>query len=435
MGAAASLNPTVLSVEPGAEATAQIKIRNTGNVVDQFSIDVVGEPTAWSTVEPSTLSLLPGTEGTATVTFRPPRTSDVAAGSFPFGVRVASKEDPQGSVTEEGTLEVGGFKEVFGELLPRTSRGRSEGRHELAVDNRGNVRLNADLEATDPNGSLRFRFSPAGLVTDPNTATFAKVSVRPLKRFLKGPPKTHPFQVVVKPQATPPVTVDGVMLQEAILPPWLMKAVVALLALLALAALLWAVLLKPAIKSAAKDVIKAPLAAQDAKVANLAGGQKALNDAITPIIGHPVPTPSISIVPSPTGVIGATAAGDPFHQRLPNPGKVFSPNATGTDAYPVGAKDTLSISDIVLENPQGDSGTVSIQVVDGATTGTLLTENMDNFRALDYHFVSPPVLTGNQKLQIQVNCPGNNGAQATPPVPPRACVPSVFFSGFLNKGS
>jgi hypothetical protein len=430
MGAVATLNPAVLPVEPGAEATAQIKVRNTGNVVDQFSIDVVGEPAAWSTVEPSTLSLLPGTEGTATVTFRPPRTSDVAAGSFPFGVRVASKEDPQGSVTEEGTLEVGGFKEVFGELLPRTSRGRSEGHHELAVDNRGNVRLNADLEASDPNGSLRFRFSPAGLVTDPNTATFAKVSVRPLKRFLKGPPKTHPFQVVVKPQATPPLTVDGVMLQEAILPPWLMKAVVALLALLALAALLWAVLLKPAIKSAAKDVVKAPLAAQDAKVANLAGGQKALNDAIAPLVGHPVATPSIV----PTTVVGATAAGDPFHQRLPI-GQTFPVNTSRTDAYQIGAKDTLSVSDIVLENPQGDSGTLSIQVVDGSNTGTLLVENMDNFRALDYHFVSPPVLTGNQKLQIQVNCPASNGAQSTPPAPGRACSPSVLFTGFLNKGS
>jgi hypothetical protein len=430
MGAVASLNPTVLSVEPGAEASTQIKVRNTGNVVDQFSIDVVGEPAPWSTVDPSTLSLLPGTEGTATVTFRPPRTSDVAAGSFPFGVRVASKEDPQGSVTEEGTLEVGGFKEVFGELLPRTSRGRSEGRHELAVDNRGNVRLNADLEASDPNGSLRFRFSPAALVTDPNTATFAKVSVRPLKRFLKGPPKTHPFQVVVKPQATPPLTVDGVMLQEAILPPWLMKAVVALLALLALAAILWATLLKPAVKSAAKDAVKAPLAAQDAKVANLAGGQKALNDAIAPLVGHPVATPSIV----PTTVVGATAAGDPFHQRLPI-GQTFPVNTNRTDAYQVGAKDTLSVSDIVMENPQGDSGTLSIQVVDGTNTGTLLVENLDNFRALDYHFVSPPVLTGNQKLQIQVNCPANNGAQSTPPAPGRACSPSVLFTGFLNKGS
>jgi len=354
----------------------------------------------------------------------------VAAGSFPFGVRVASKEVPQGSVTEEGTLEVGGFKEIFGELMPHTSRGRTEGRHELAVDNRGNVRLNADLEATDPNGALRFRFSPAALVSDPNTASFTKVSVRPAKRFLKGPPKTHPFQVFVKPQSTPPVTVDGVMLQEALLPPWILKALIGLLALLALAAILWATLLKPAIKSAAKDAVAAPLAAQDAKAANLAAGQKALNDAVAPLVGHPVATPTIV----PSTVVGATASGDPFHQRLPVSQK-FPANSNNTEAYTVGDKDTLSISDIVLENPQGDSGTFAIQVVDGSNTSTLLQENLDNFRALDYHFVSPPVLTGKQKLQVQVTCPANNGAQATPPSPGRQCTPSVLFSGFLKKGS
>jgi hypothetical protein len=428
MGAVASLNPTTLSVEPGAEATAEIKIRNTGNVVDQFTLDIVGDPAGWGRVEPPTLSLLPGTEGTATVTFRPPRSSEVGAGSFPFGVRVASKEDPQGSVTEEGTLEVGGFKDLFGELIPRTSRGRTEGRHELAVDNRGNLSLNADLEASDPNGSLRFRFSPPGMVTEPNTAAFAKVSVRPAKRFWKGPPRSHPFQVLVKPPATPPVTVDGMMLQEALLPPWVMKALMALLALLVLAAILWLTLLKPAIKSAAKDAVKAPLAAQDAKVANLAGGQKALNDAITPLVGHPVATPTIV----PTTVVGATASGDPFHKRLPI-SQTFSANSNKTDFYQVGDTDTLSIADIVLENAQGDSGTVSVQVVDGANTDTLLVENMDNFRSLDYHFVSPPVLTGKQKLQIQVNCPANNGAQATPPAPGKACNPSVLFSGFLKK--
>src|SRR5713226_8059180 len=160
MGAAASLNPTTVSVEPGAEATTEIKVRNTGKVVDQFTLDVVGDPAAWSSVSP-------------------PRSSDVAAGAFPFGVRVTSKEDPAGSVTEEGSLEVGVFKDLFGELIPRTSRGSREGRHELAVDNRGNLALNADLDAVDPNDALRFRFSTPALVTEPNTATFAKLSVRP----------------------------------------------------------------------------------------------------------------------------------------------------------------------------------------------------------------------------------------------------------------
>src|SRR2546421_3821396 len=98
MGAAASLKPTTTSVEPGSEAVSEIRVRNTGQVVDQFLLEVVGDPAAWANVEPPSLSLLPGDEGVATVRFRLPRSSDVQAGSFPFGVKVVSKEDPEGSV-------------------------------------------------------------------------------------------------------------------------------------------------------------------------------------------------------------------------------------------------------------------------------------------------------------------------------------------------
>jgi hypothetical protein len=427
MGAAASLTATTVQVEPGGDGTTQIRVRNTGSVVDQFTVDVVGDPAPWSSVEPPTLSLLPGNEGSATVHFRPPRSSEVGAGAFPFGVRVTSKEDPGGSVTEEGTLEVGAFTDLVAELVPHTSHGRVEGRHELALDNRGNQRLNADLAGVDDNAALRFHFSPAGLVSNPNTASFVNVGVRPVKRFWKGPPRSHPFKITVRPQSTLPVTVDGILLQEAILPRWLLKALAALLALAILAAILWATLVHPAIKSAAQNAAAGPLATQAAQIAGLASGQQALKQQVGNLTGSPVP--------SPTGIPVAAASPAPFFTHLPNPGTTFPANSTRSDSYTVPANSTLSITDIVFENPQGDSGSLSLQVVSGSPTATLLVENLDNFRDLDYHFISPPVLTAAQKLQITVTCAANNGANATPPQTNRACTPSVFFSGFLKTGS
>lgn len=432
MGAAASLSPSTVTVEPGAEAAADVKIRNTGHVVDEFTLDVVGEPSAWSTVEPASLSLLPGTEGVARVAFRPPRASDVRAGTFPFGVRVRSKEDPEGSVTEEGTLNVGSFKDLFGELIPRTAHGRREAHYDLAVDNRGNLGLNADLEGLDPNAQLRFAFSPPSLVTNPNTATFTRLAVRPVKAFWKGPPRSHPFQIAIKPASTPPVTIDGVMLQEAILPRWFMKAVVGALALIALAAIAWLALVKPQIKSAANAAVAAPIASEHAQVQNLASGQKALNDAVAPILGHNVVTPTAAPSPS-AGPVGSTALGAPFYSRLPT-SATFPANQTKTDSYVVPANNTLSVSDIVMENPAGDSGTLTIQVVNGSATSTLLVESLDNFRDLDYHFISPPTLPAGQKFQMQVKCAANNGAQFNPPATNATCTPSLFFSGFLKQG-
>lgn len=431
MGAAASLTPATVTVEPGGEAVAEIKIRNTGHVVDEFTFDVVGAPGAWASVEPPSLSLLPGTEGTARVAFRPLRASEVRAGSFPFGVRVRSKEDPEGSVTEEGTVNVGSFKDLIGELIPRTAHGRREAHYDLAVDNRGNQGLNADLEGLDPNAVLRFAFAPPSLVTNPNTATFTRLAVRPVKPFWKGPPRSLPFQVAIKPTSMPPVTLDGVMLQEAILPRWFMKAVAAALILIALAVVAWLALVKPQIKSAANAAVATPLASEKAAVASLAAGQKALNDAVAPIVGHQVVTPTVS--PSPTGAVGATSLGNPFYGRLGG-GTAFPANQTKSDSYPVQANQTLSLSDIVMENPAGDSGTLTIQVVNGSSTSTLLVESLDNFRDLDYHFISPPTLPAPQKLQMTVKCGQNNGQQFASPSPNSACTPSVFFSGFLKTG-
>ena len=428
MGAVASLSSTAIAVEPGSEATVEVKVRNTGTVVDQFTLDIVGASAAWTTANPPTLNLLPGTEGVSVVSFRPARSTDLPAGLIPFGVRVFSSQDPDGSTTEEGTVEVLPYRDVFAELNPRTTRGRREGRTELALDNRGNQPLNADLAGADPNNALLFHFSPPGLVAASNTAVFSKVGVRARKGFWRGTAKSHPFQVLVATPGAPPMAVDGVLLQEALLPRWFFKALLALVALAALLVIAWFALLKPAIKSEAKKAVAGPLASQAAQQAALAAGQQKLADGLAKATGgSPIALPSVAVSPTAGANAGSNALGDPFRLRLPT-SATFPAGQTKTDSYTVPANGTLNVADILLENPAGDTGTLTI-LQDG---NVLLVENLDNFRDLDYHFVSPPQFTAGQKLIMQVACGATNGQQANPPVNNRACTPSVFVSGYLK---
>src|SRR6187549_3021738 len=94
MGAAAILDGKVLAVNPGEETTASIRVRNIGQVVDQFTLSVLGDAQPWSTIVPPSLSLFPGAEGSATITFRPPKNAEIPAGPLPFGIRVDSNGDP-----------------------------------------------------------------------------------------------------------------------------------------------------------------------------------------------------------------------------------------------------------------------------------------------------------------------------------------------------
>ena len=115
----------------------------------------------------------------------------------------------------------------YAELVPRTSRGSRSGSHELAVDNRGNSRLSAEIEALDADQQLKFDVNPPAVVVEPGMAGFAKVKVSPAKRFWRGQPKTKPFQLFVKPEGGAPIQLDGTLLQESVLPPWFLKALLA----------------------------------------------------------------------------------------------------------------------------------------------------------------------------------------------------------------
>ena len=242
--------------------TCELSVRNTGNVVDEFTMSILGDSEGWASVEPPVLSLFPGAEERTQLRFRPPRSADTPAGEVPFGVRVRSREDPQGSVVEEGTLEVGTFSDVFAELVPRASRGRRAASHTLALDNRGNAAVNATLKAKDPNDLLTFDFEDPSVLAEPNTAAFAKLKVKPRKGFLRGPARTHSFQVFVDSNGSGPSSAEASMLQEPLMPKWLPKALLAVLVLI----LFWYVMFKPEVREVARAAVQDDIAEQGAQL-------------------------------------------------------------------------------------------------------------------------------------------------------------------------
>jgi hypothetical protein len=408
MGALVELEPRRLSAVPGAAATIAVRVRNAGAVVDQFDLSVLGDAQGWATVEPSTLSLFPGAEGSATVTFAPPRSPQVPAGPMPFGLRVQSKEDPAGSVVDEGTVDVEPFTDAFVELVPRTSRGSSGATHDLAVDNRGNTILQAAISAIDPDRLLDFELRPPALSADPGTASFAKVGVKPRKRFWRGASVTRPFQVQVEVPGGEPIVVDGSLLQTPILPPWTVRALMAAALLLVAAVVMWSALIRPAIESTARDQAEEVLA--EVGITPLPpgaspGGGGGASAAPSGGAGGETDPPGASGSPgattapsSPSGPSGAT----------PKDGRLVA----GDNVSP-GAGKTLFLTDLVFSNPD-DTATGQLRLERAGQA--LLVLELRNFRDLDYHFVTPIVVGDGQALAL---------------VCPTGCAGSaVYYSGY-----
>src|SRR2546427_1660219 len=275
MAATATLASKAVTVTPGGEAFSEVRIRNSGTVVDQFTVEVLGDASAWAIVEPAVIPLFPGAEAVARIRFKPPKSSSVPARVVPFAVRVKSREDARASLVEEGVVEVGPFNDTAAELIPRTAKGSSHARAQLALDNRGNVRINARLTAADPDRKLNFTITPPALTAEPGTASFASIRMAPRQRFLTGPPKTNPYKVLVHQDGLPTITVDGTMQQEGRIPPWLLPAIIGLAALALVLVLLWFFLLKPSIQSAATAAVAPPTSSLQQQVNTL----KAANPA------------------------------------------------------------------------------------------------------------------------------------------------------------
>lgn len=429
MGATASLSVTTVTVEPGQTATIEVLVRNTGAVVDELSLRVLGEPGEWAVVEPGSLSLFPQTEGTALVRLSPPRASSPQAGTRAFGVMVASREDPDGSVVEEGTVEVGAFTDTFAELVPHARQARRQAAFRLAIDNRGNVAVTSAPVGIDPKGALGFFVRPAKVDVPAGSTVFVRVTATPRRRMWRGTAQSLPFQVQVHPPepGLAPCMAEGVVLHEAILPHWLPKALALAAALVLAAIALWYGLLRPTIRSQARVVAlhqtakvaaqahKAAVAAQKAQKAAGTAAKSAgtAAQAATKATGRPfvVSSTTTTTVPGPmtTPTDGRVALSVP-------PGQTMAQSLAG-----IPPKKSFELTDIIFENPNGDAGTVSLM----RGTSVVLLENLSNFRDLDFHFVSPISFPAGTPVTVSATC-------ANPAAVKRACQPAVYLGGYLG---
>ncbi len=435
MSTTATLDTPNLRLDPGGEVTIPVTIRNTGDVVEGYEIVVVGPPAAWATVQPPTVSLYPGASTTATISFHPPRAAAVPAGEMRYGVVVTPTEHPDEAVVPEGVVEVLPFLDTTAELIPHTSQSSRQGRHKIAVDNRGNVPVTVVLMAVDDGNRLKFQLNPPSTTTNPGEAVFSDVRVSPVKRLWRGSPITHPFMVVVTPQDSTAVELQGSYVQTAVIPKWLPKLLLALLALLLLLAVLWFLVLKPTVTSAAEEAVaedveqaeeqaaaaeeQAAAAEEQAAAANESAGsaQQAAGQVdkaagkIDDVVG---------------GIINpeVTTTVTPLAERLTaDPGQANDETATFT----VPERQTMEITDIVLNNPQGDFGTVEVAIDDE----TLFEMGLENFRDIDYHFVTPLRANAGDVLRMTVEC---NEVGRPPRQPkPGTCNVAMFFGGELTK--
>ncbi|MFD4634458.1 hypothetical protein [Streptomyces sp. NPDC058473] len=235
-----SLEPSATSVDPGSTASVRLRVRNTGDTVEEYRLQVVGATAGWARVQPDVLRVYPGAEATAEVHFAPPRTPDAQAGPTPFGVRVQPRETPQAADVAEGQITVGPFAELRSELLPLIVRGRLRAKASVAVDNLGNQQLTASFSGRENGEELEVEAEPGSVQVAPGRAQFAELRLKPGTVSWVGGTTKHPFTVSVLRAGTPePVELRGTYVQPSFIPRWAMAVLSVLVALGIAFAVMW----------------------------------------------------------------------------------------------------------------------------------------------------------------------------------------------------
>jgi hypothetical protein len=235
-GVRATLSDQPLEAELDGEGSTELRVRNTGTIVDEFVIEVRGAAAGWAGVEPPTLSLFPGAEDAVRVVFRPLRAPDTPAGAVPFEIKVVSRVDPNVAAFQAGVVMVGHFSVLSAELTPPIASGWRATTHRLRLSNQGNTPVEATVGAVDPEEALSFSVSPSILRPEPGTSATAVVRTRTRGWVWWGTPVRRPFKLLVQPRVEPPLTAEGTMMQTPLLPRWSPKAaIVAVGAIVAIA--------------------------------------------------------------------------------------------------------------------------------------------------------------------------------------------------------
>lgn len=428
---APGLDIPAVTVAPGSTATTSLTVRNDSDIVEAYSLEVVGDCAPWATVEPPRVSLYPGTSETVTIRLDPPRSPETRPGEIPLGVRVLPTEHPESVRVPETTVYVEEFHELHAELAPRRRRGWLRGRYRLAVRNLGNSPAQVGFTPGQAGEELRFAFSPAKPKLEPGESAEVRLRVRTGKPVWFGSPVVWPFTVDTaesgdqeedrrdETAVRPPLNAEFV--QIPVFPKWLLAVLAALLALL----LAWFTLVRPAVRSAAKEAATKEVQARP----NPGGSQ----DGQTPGTGSgdgkgggdKGAQPGASPGASPgTGGDGTSSGGG--QQSSATIDLKTSGGATKTGTYTVPENQTFGITDIVVANFQGDEGVLTITFGDRKIT----TIALETFRNQDYHWVTPIKITENDTVTINVTCakPGTpaTGRRA------RVCHEVLNVSGVLS---
>lgn len=210
-GVAISVASPHQPIEAGGREAIVAEVTNRGNVVDEFTLGVAGVPATWADIARTNLTLMPGRRDEVVITLQPPRSPEARAGQHEFAVSATSAASGA-EVRVLAELRILAYYELEVDITPR----RGPGRFTLAIENRGNERIECTLRGEDDEAALEYAFEPAELSLEPGETRNVALQASMTAPLPEGELPPWSFAVFVESSAGTfaAATIDGQLLLE-----------------------------------------------------------------------------------------------------------------------------------------------------------------------------------------------------------------------------
>jgi len=155
----ALLSPTSLQVAAGGvPVQSTLELQNLSEIVDKFVVEIEGIDESWYSRSASSIALMPNVTDRVVISLQPPKKKGVKAKTYPFAVTVHSENNPEEATSILGDLAILPSVEFKLEVRPYRVTGRRKGKYRVNLANTSVSDADINLEATDLEEGLKFRF-------------------------------------------------------------------------------------------------------------------------------------------------------------------------------------------------------------------------------------------------------------------------------------
>ena len=404
MAAQAWFSRSDIEVVPGTSAVFQLTIVNLGDTTESFSLAPVGLAAGWTTIRPGSVTLFGGSQEVVDIEVHPPLLPSTTAGPTALTVRIVPQSDPDDVGSSETTLQVGPTYTRRLHMLQPALRARRTAVYEMMLENQGNTQASCRLHLLDPTGRVDGDFDPPAVGVEPGASSLVRLKLHSNRLQWQRRSRTVQFTIDADQPGCPTASAPVTFVQASMVPERLFGRLLAVVATAALLGLVWAALVKPAIRSAAHDAVAKQLPAAMSSTSVV---------TVAPVVSPHDSVPVTTVASAPVAAVNQGA----LFSKLLAPAAPAAQTKSVTVDVPAGT--TFELTDFFVQNPDRDTGVARLLNGSNEIYKLSLADVLGDKRV---SLVSPIEVLGGTSLVFEVNCSGANAASGT-------CTTSMLVSG------